>query len=457
MTRPIEPPNDRNSAKRGNWEVVRAFAFFSLLALVLLAVGGELAFQAVRLRTLAVQMALGRSEALFIARSIAEVARDGPVLDYTRIRRNRDALAQMIQGRIDGLGFVRRVEVHDRFGQSLLRVGGPADTTETPLPASGKNLPQDETIRVELPGREGRPEGEVRLDISQSAVQRELDERRQRWLLWFSVFILVVLGILFLAFAYVLHLIRRGQSLERQRQEALRAAELSLLASGLAHEIRNPLNAMNINLQMLEEELFRDRSTPTGEHHELLNSTLGEIRRVGHIVEHFLSFARPPQTRPEPRELNEVVASVVRFLDADFKHHGVTLRAELGAQVGTVELDETQFKQALINLLVNARQIVDDGGHVTLRTIEGSAGDVCVEVEDDGPGIDPEARDRVFQVFYSKRKGGTGLGLPIAKQIVERHGGTIEVESEPGRGATFRIRIPRRAPTTPWLVGERPS
>jgi signal transduction histidine kinase len=108
-----------------------------------------------------------------------------------------------------------------------------------------------------------------------------------------------------------------------------------------------------------------------------------------------------------------------------------------------VEIDETQFKQALLNLLVNARQVLTEGGVVTLRTRAGSRGDIVLEVEDNGPGIPAEMRERIFEVFYSSRGGGTGLGLPIARQIIERHGGVIELESEEGEGTQFTIRLPR--------------
>jgi signal transduction histidine kinase len=110
-----------------------------------------------------------------------------------------------------------------------------------------------------------------------------------------------------------------------------------------------------------------------------------------------------------------------------------------------------------MNLLVNARQVLKEGGRVTVRTRAGSKGDVVLEVQDDGPGIPPESRERIFEVFYSRRGGGTGLGLPIARQIVERHRGSIEVLSTEGAGATFRIRLPRHhsgAPRTP-VAAER--
>jgi len=113
----------------------------------------------------------------------------------------------------------------------------------------------------------------------------------------------------------------------------------------------------------------------------------------------------------------------------------------------------------LLNLLVNARQILKDGGTVKVRSRAGSKGEVVLEIVDDGPGIPDEVQQRIFEVFYSSRGGGTGLGLPIAKQIVERHGGTIDVESVIGKGAAFRIRLPRHhgQATRPDPPEERPA
>jgi signal transduction histidine kinase len=201
---------------------------------------------------------------------------------------------------------------------------------------------------------------------------------------------------------------------------------------------------MNMNLQMLEEELQVTPELDDEEWAELLDSTKTEIKRLESLVNNFLAYARPSQPRFESRDLNEVVRDVVRFLEADFRQSQVESSLDLEPLLPTVEIDETQFKQALINLLVNARQVLPRGGQVAVHTRAGSGGEVVLEVRDDGPGIPPDVRERIFEVFYSSRGGGTGLGLPIARQIVERHGGMIEMESEVGRGTTFRIRLPRR-------------
>jgi signal transduction histidine kinase len=194
---------------------------------------------------------------------------------------------------------------------------------------------------------------------------------------------------------------------------------------------------------MLEEELQAAGERVDDEHAELLASTKSEIKRLEQLVNNFLIYARPAQPQPEPTDLNGLAREVIRLLAADFKTHGVEFREELDPGLPEVEIDARQFKQALINLLVNARQVLRNGGEVAVRSGTGSRGEVQLEIVDNGPGIPAEARERIFEVFYSSRGGGTGLGLPIAKQIVERHGGTIDVESAVDAGTTFRIRLGR--------------
>jgi len=252
-------------------------------------------------------------------------------------------------------------------------------------------------------------------------------------------------GLLVLGFFYILHLIRKNRALEQERQAANRRAQVAMLGSGLAHEIRNPLNAMNLNLEMLEEELQALPGIESGDDPmQLLGSIKGEIKRLEHLVNSFLVYSRPSALRFEVRDLNGILNEIARFLQADFRQSTIGLVLDLEPLLPTVEVDETQIKQALMNLLVNARQVLGPGGSVTLRSRAGASGDVVVEVQDDGPGIAAGVRDRIFDVFYSNRGGGTGLGLPIALQIVKGHGGAIEVETMEGNGTTFRIRLPRR-------------
>jgi signal transduction histidine kinase len=307
------------------------------------------------------------------------------------------------------------------------------------LPAA---WPDDRRQVVQVPL--GRAEGEVRVALFAAPLLEELEGLRGSLRVRVLIAAALALAVLVAGFFYVLRLIRKNRMLEQARQSAARASYVGLLASGLAHEIRNPLNAMSMNLQMLEEELQLLPETAESDWAEMLETNKVEIKRLESLVNNFLAYARPARPRFEPHDLNAVVESVARFLEADFRQGEVELRTSTEPLLPPVEIDETQFKQALMNLLVNAGQVLTGGGVVTVRTRAGGAGEVVLEVEDNGPGIAPEIRERIFEVFYSSRGGGTGLGLPIARQIVERHGGTIEMESEPGEGTTFRIRLPRR-------------
>jgi two-component system sensor histidine kinase AtoS len=194
---------------------------------------------------------------------------------------------------------------------------------------------------------------------------------------------------------------------------------------------------------MLEEDLAGLGGSERAEASELLDLTKSEITRLENLVKNFTTYARPTPPHFEPKDLNAVVHEVLRFLEIDFRQNRVELRTDFEPLLPPVEIDETQFKQALINLLVNARQVLTEGGVVNVRTRAGARGDILVEVEDTGPGIPEDMRERIFEVFYSSRGGGTGLGLPIARQIIERHGGAIQLETEVGRGTKFSIFLPR--------------
>jgi signal transduction histidine kinase len=287
------------------------------------------------------------------------------------------------------------------------------------------------------------PEGDVRLGVSGEQFQREiigLQRSLRVQVLLAAFFGLAVLGV---GFLYVLHLIRRIRRLEEAKIQADRRATMGFLARGLAHEIRNPLNAMNMNLQMLEEELSGVPQAGT-DWRDMLRDTKREVKRLGDLVTSFLDFARGNPVQLEKRDLNVELREVARLFQAEFAKHGLELALDLDDGLPPWEIDDKQFRQAVINLLLNARQVLRSGGRVVLRSRLGAGGEVVLEVEDDGPGIPPEALPRIFEPFFTTKGGGTGLGLPIAQQIVERHQGRLEVESALGTGTIFRIRLARK-------------
>jgi len=437
--------------------MARAYALFGGAVILLSAIAGQLAFREVGVSVLTKRLDLVHREADKIVEAVWALAGEGRSVNFARLRERQDELRNLIHECFARRRFIHHVSIHDRFGvlqfnlfrESIARPALPLDRGETP---QDWPIESEQIVRATL----GSSEGEVRVALAAAPVLEELTQLRRTLQIKVAVAGGLALIVLVGGFLYVLHLIRKTRTLEQSRESAARAAYVGLLASGLAHEIRNPLNSMNMNLQMLEEELAGMPSVDRAEWGELLDSTKSEIKRLERLVNNFLAYARPSRPHFEPHDLNVVTGELLRFLEADFRQSGVTLKHDFEPLLPSVELDVTQFKQALINLLVNARQVLQGGGSVTVRTRPGQGGEVVLEIEDDGPGIPVEARERIFEVFYSSRGGGTGLGLPIARQIVERHGGTIEIESEESKGTIFRIRLPRQQPTDQGAQGRRP-
>ncbi|MFO0909769.1 MAG: ATP-binding protein [Isosphaeraceae bacterium] len=220
-----------------------------------------------------------------------------------------------------------------------------------------------------------------------------------------------------------------------------RYAEIAQLAGGLAHEIRNPLSTMSLNLDLLAED-FQNAETPRDRRVvQKIQRLRKETQRLHDILENFLRFARIQELRLLPTDLNLVVEELRDFFEPQAMAQGIVIRTYLDPALPPVRLDVELFRQALLNLMINARQAMPDGGDLMLRT-RLEAGWVVLEVTDTGVGIPEETRVRVFDAFFSTRPGGSGLGLPTTRRIIESHGGTIAVQSELGKGSQFAIRLP---------------
>ena len=422
-------------------ETLRAYLVFGGLLTILVGIAIQLAFREVGVGVFDNRLDLAQREAVGIAEKIHQLGGDGSGVDFRRVKDQERLLRAFVNQRFLQRFALHSVEVRDRFGVRqffIPRYQGP--TRPQTLAPIGLPDAGDLTVRAPI----GVAEGHVIVGLAPQPVMEQVDELREQLRTKIIVAAALAVGVLIAGFFYVLHLLKKTRALEHSRQSAARASYVGLLASGLAHEIRNPLNAMNMNLQMLEEELDSVGTMPDQEYVELLDSTKSEIKRLEGLVNNFLAYARPGRPQFHPKDLNETIRSVAKFLENDFRQSGVELVTELESMLPNAEIDERQFKQALMNLLVNARQVLDAGGTVTVRTRAAANGQVIVEVEDDGPGIPEASQERIFEVFYSSRGGGTGLGLPIARQIIERHGGTIELDSTVGEGTRFTMRLPRQ-------------
>jgi signal transduction histidine kinase len=238
-----------------------------------------------------------------------------------------------------------------------------------------------------------------------------------------------------------------GEFLDRQRerQEEMASrlehtdqlAALGQLAAGLAHEIKNPLAGIQGALEILSEDTT-DRRTGM-----LYTDMLGELQRVNTTLQLLLESARPSPPRLALTDPEVVVGESVSLLRPGFSRRGIELRSEYAPDTKRVRIDSAKIRQVLINLIQNAAEAMDSGGTIIVRAGNFPERDgLILAVEDDGPGISEEHRARIFEPFYTTKFTGTGLGLAISKRLVEQHGGTLEVDSEVGRGTTFYVLLP---------------
>jgi two-component system NtrC family sensor kinase len=235
-------------------------------------------------------------------------------------------------------------------------------------------------------------------------------------------------------------------SLERQRQELLRAERLAAvgrISAHITHEIRNPLNSLGLNAELLAEELEPGASA---EARALVLAITREVDRLNAVAEEYLRFARLPRLVMAREDLNEIVGGLLDFVAPEMQAAGVQVERGLAPDLPAIRGDEGQLRAALLNLLRNSREALAGGGTIRVRTVRTPDGGAEVAVGDTGPGIPPEQLEKIFDPFYSTKSGGTGLGLAFTLQVVQEHGGTIQCQSEKGRGTTFAIRLPPAPP-----------
>lgn len=224
-----------------------------------------------------------------------------------------------------------------------------------------------------------------------------------------------------------------------------RLAWLGALAGGLAHEIKNPLSTMSINLSLLHEDWQRAESQREKRTLRKIEVLQREVKRLERIVEDFLAYARGVDLDLKETDLRAFLDDLLEFCDPELRAASVVVHTSYARDLPPVNIDRHRMRQALLNLLVNARQAMEGGGELVVKA-QRRGEEVEVEVIDNGCGMTPETRERCFQAYFSTKKGGSGLGLPTVKRIVEEHGGVIEVQSEPSRGTCFRVRLPRSEP-----------
>ena len=240
----------------------------------------------------------------------------------------------------------------------------------------------------------------------------------------------------------ILRDVTRDRQQEATTLESERSNAVKLLAAGVAHEIGNPLNALNIHLQLLAREL---RDLPDGTREplsELVDVARTEVERLDAIISQFLRAIRPTKPVLEPEQPAEVLQETLKLLKTEFENRRIVVSVDIADPVPTVHLDRSQIKQVFFNLIKNALEAMPDGG--SLKIVFG-VDDAYVDLSfiDTGKGISAEELGRIFEPYHTTKTQGSGLGLMIVQRIIEEHGGEIDLTSKPGEGTCFKIRLPR--------------
>jgi signal transduction histidine kinase len=443
-----------------------ASVVFGLFVLFDIALFGWLIFRSLSQREVERVLLETRAQAQTLASQIAHrAASEGKDL-YTAVAVEKETqtfIDQMLSQR----DIVSTLVIHDKAGNLVFEGRREARIPTGPQAERAPSVPSPELQQRISPPRVVQTErttelqvpdiqvpigdyGSLQIGISAGQLQKRIEVLRQELIHQAELIGVATLAGLVAAFVAVWLLLRRSQRLEQQAAEAARLAYIGTLASGLAHEIRNPLNSLNLNMQMLEEEIGNGgsaHSAPTGK--RLLSITRSEISRLERLVTDFLAYAKP-----RPLELEEMPA--VRLLDrlrevlaGEVQKRRAQVEVEDRSGGARVKVDPAQMNQLLLNLAKNAFSAAEEAGRAPVLKLtayrQGPA--VCLEMADNGAGMSSEEQAQIFDLFYSNRKGGTGLGLAIVDRIVRAHGGRIGVRSVKGVGTSVIVELPAAATT----------
>jgi signal transduction histidine kinase len=233
-----------------------------------------------------------------------------------------------------------------------------------------------------------------------------------------------------------LHDLESVREIETELEVSRRMAAIGRLTSGVGHEVKNPINAIVVHLELLRSKMPADSGATR--HLEVIQS---EIQRLDRVVQTLVDFSRPVELQLRDHDLRSIVSSVLMLASAELETRNITVASQMPDHPVTVRVDADLLKQALLNVVLNGAQAMAGGGELSVRLTEDSRSAI-LKVEDHGEGIPSEIRDRIFDLYFTTKRDGSGIGLAMTYRILQLHHGQLDVESKLGEGSTFTLRIP---------------
>lgn len=289
--------------------------------------------------------------------------------------------------------------------------------------------------------------GYVRLGLDRGGAEKILAENRRNVVVFIALTIIITLLSMWLLYMNQNRHLARVVQMERRLEKAERLSALGKLAAGVAHEIRNPLNAISMAFQRLTRECVPTDESRRQEFDALTRVIRDEIRRLNGIIEEFLSFARSRRLTLTPYPLEDVLQKLLDLVQEEATAAGVTIERKWDEEATVIPMDVDKLMQALLNLIKNAMESITNGGRITVSVARTSRHWVMIRIADTGCGMTEEEIERIFDPEYTTKEKGLGLGLSLAHEIIRGHNGEIRVTSKKGEGTLFEILLPRELPT----------
>ena len=284
--------------------------------------------------------------------------------------------------------------------------------------------------------------GIIRLGLERGNTDQILNENRRNIFVFLALIVLITLLSMWLLYHDQNRHLAGIVEMERQLEKAERLSSLGQLAAGVAHEIRNPLNAISMASQRLKREFMPADEQKIKEFQIMTGVIRDEIRRLNGIIEEFLTFSKSRKLELRDCPVQEVLQKIVNLISAEAAAKGIAIRTDWEAKPVVIPMDMDKLQQAFLNFVKNAMESISGEGSLTLSVRKPEKGRVAIRITDTGCGMTTEQVERIFNPEYTTKEKGLGLGLPLAHEIIRGHGGEIRVLSRKGEGTTFEILLP---------------